>query len=61
MRKHIGFAIAHIGARLWENGGFWNEENKYENLTVFGKLGFNLFVKGLRIAGVTKEFLQKIV
>lgn len=55
MKKKIGFAIAHIGAKFWEKGGFWNKSQRYEDLNVFGKLGFKLFCKGLSIAGITQK------
>ena len=58
MKKIFGFIIARLGACLWEKGGFWNESNRYEDLTVFGKLGYNLFIKGLHIAGVEPEDLE---
>lgn len=60
MKKRIGFVIAHIGAMLWEKGGYWNESEKYEELTIFGKLGYNLFCKGLTLAGITKTDIERI-
>ena len=60
MKKHIGFIIARIGAYLWVKGGFWNESERYEDLTVLGKLGYKLFCKGLSMAGVTKEMIEQI-
>lgn len=58
MKKFVGKIIAYIGAYLWEKGGFWNENQQYENLTVFGKLGYNMFVKGLSMTGITEEKLM---
>ena len=55
MKKHIGFVMALAGAHLWEKGGFWNDDQQYENLTVLGKIGYKLCMKGLALAGVTKE------
>ena len=45
MKKYIGFVIAHIGARLWEKGGFWNESERYEDLKASGNSGINYFAK----------------
>ena len=58
MKKRIGFAIASVGAKLWEKGGFW-KSNRYEDLNVFGKLGYSLFINGLYMAGVTSETLAQ--
>lgn len=60
MKKRIGFVIAYIGAILWEKGGYWNERNKYEELTILGKLGYNLFRKGLTLVGITKADIERI-
>lgn len=53
MKKLIGSGMMLIGARLWEKGGFWNEPARYEDLTVMGKLGYNMFCTGTRWMGVT--------
>lgn len=59
MKRFIGTIIARIGAFLWENGG-WNGEEYYEDLTVFGKLGYHVFVGGLCLMGVTEEDLERV-
>lgn len=59
MRKYIGFVVAHVGAKLWENNGF-GKVNDYDELSVIGKLGYNLFCKGLDIAGYTMDDLEAI-
>lgn len=60
MKKHIGLAIARVGARLWVNGGLYNDDAQFENLTTLGKIGYNLFIRGLLIAGVTKEDMERL-
>lgn len=60
MKRFIGMQMAHIGAYLWEKGGFWNESESYEELTKTGKFGYNLFCKGLEMAGVTAEDIENI-
>lgn len=60
MKKYIGLAIARIGARLWVNGGFQNDDAQFEKLTVLGKIGYNLFIKGLLISGVTKDDMERL-
>ena len=52
MKKFIGRCVASIGARLWKKGGFWNAGEHYENLTVIGKLGYNMFLTGLSLMGI---------
>lgn len=58
MKKFIGFLVARIGGRLWENGGFWDVD-RYEDLKVTGKLGYRMFTTGLEMAGVTPEEAQR--
>lgn len=55
MKKNIGVIISKIGAYLWENGGFWNERHRYEDLTIFGKLGYNMFRAGIKMMGLTRN------
>ena len=59
MQKRIGFAVAHIGAKLWENNGFW-KVNDYDKLSIIGKFGYNLFCKGLDMAGYTMDDLEAL-
>ena len=50
MRKILAF----LGARLWENHGYWiNKECNivqmdYNELPLLGKIGFNLMIFGLK-------------
>ena len=57
MKKYIGFIIARIGAYLWEKGGFCE---RYEDLKISGKLGYNLVCEGLTISGITKEDIDRL-
>lgn len=61
MRKFIGITVSTIGGKLWEKGGFWNADERYENLTVLGKLGYHLFCTGFKIMGLTMDDVQRIV
>lgn len=53
MKKFIGRILASIGAHLWQNGG-WTGNESYEDLTVTGKLGYNMFCNGLKLMGCLK-------
>ena len=58
MKKKFWFCIARLGGHLWEKNGFWiDKENKvcqedYSKLSLLGKIGYNLFIIGLKIAKV---------
>lgn len=54
MKRFIGHVIAHIGAHLWENGGYTGDE-RYEDLKVTGKLGYKMFTTGIRLMGATTD------
>lgn len=60
MKKIIGYRIAFIGARLWQNGG-WTGDECYEDLKITGKIGYKLFCVGLDMMGVTREELERMV
>ena len=51
MKTLIGKYMAIIGARLWETGG-WTGDETYTDLSVRGKLGYNMFCTGLKMMGV---------
>jgi len=59
MKYFIGTVMASIGAKLWENGG-WTGEEQYEDLTLLGKIGYNMLCKGLELMGITPEYLDKL-
>lgn len=59
MKKLIGRGIAFVGVRLWENGG-WTGNERYEDLKVIGKLGYNMFCTGLRLMGISLDEFLKI-
>ena len=59
MLRIIGCVISKVGAKLWENGG-WTGEEQYKDLKWTGKLGYNLFVVGLKLIGITPDDLNKI-
>lgn len=46
--------LARLGARLWENNGYWIDkehnivQTNYKGLSLFGKIGYNLMVFGLK-------------
>ena len=61
MKKFIGDIIATIGAHLWEHGGFWTCDESYENLKLTGKIGYNMFIKGLEMMGITPEDINNII
>ena len=60
MKIFIGHVIAHIGAHLWENGGYTGDE-RYEDLKVTGKLGYNMFTTGLRMMGITMDDIETML
>lgn len=43
-----------LGAKLWENHGFWIDEEQrivqtnYDRLPLLGKIGYNLMMYGLK-------------
>ncbi len=55
--------LALLGARLWENHGYWidKEHNivqmNYSELPLLGKIGYNLMVFGLKH---NKNFIQQM-
>lgn len=61
MKKRIGRWMVTIGANLWQNGG-WTGDETYEDLTISGKLGYNMFCKGIDLMGVplTVEFMRTL-
>lgn len=46
--------LVHLGARLWENHGYWIDKEhdvvqmNYYELPLLGKIGYNLMVFGLK-------------
>ena len=60
MKRFIGHVIAHIGAHLWENGGYTGDE-RYEDLKVTGKLGYMMFTTGLRMMGTTTDDIENML
>lgn len=60
MKKFIGRVIAHIGAWLWEIGG-WTGEERYEDLKVTGKLGYQMFCTGITMMDITPDDLENAV
>lgn len=45
MKKFIGKCLLMIGSQLWQSGG-WTGDETYNDLTWFGKLGYQMFYKG---------------
>ena len=60
INRFIGPVIAHIGALLWENGGYTGDE-RYEDLKVTGKLGYKMFTNGLRMIGTTTDDIENML
>ena len=60
MTKIIGRGMAFIGAYLWQNGG-WTGDERYEELKITGKLGYNMFCAGLRLMGVSPDELVNMI
>lgn len=59
-RKTIGLSIAAIGAPLWERGG-WTGDEQYQDLSIFGKIGYQLFATGLKIAGIDETNIDQFI
>lgn len=59
MKHFIGRCIGTVGAKLWIKGG-WTGDEKYEDLTVFGKFRYGLFCVGLILMNVTPEDIEKM-
>ena len=57
MKRFIGRGIGFIGASMWKNGG-WTGDERYEDLTITGKLGYHIFCTGLRLMGYTPEHID---
>ena len=57
LKKFIGEVIGTIGAHLWQNGG-WTGDERYEDLTVSGKIGYRMFCAGLKLMDITPEDLE---
>ena len=51
MKMCIGRCMAIIGAKLWENGG-WTGDETYADLSISGKLGYNMFHKGIDLMDI---------
>lgn len=60
MKCIIGKLFMSIGAVLWEKGGFWNESERYEDLSWTGKLGYNMFMTGTKLMGITLDDMERI-
>lgn len=60
IKFYIGKVIGTIGAHLWQNGG-WTGDESYEDLTITGKLGYNMFMRGMKLMGITPEDLEAYV
>lgn len=60
MRDFIGDRITMFGARLWENGG-WTGDETYNDLKISGKIGFNLFMLGCKLRGISVDDINRIV
>ena len=60
MKKIIGKVIGTIGAYLWQNGG-WTGDERYEDLKVTGKIGYQMFMTGIKLMGITPEQLEKCI
>lgn len=58
MVKNFWFALAGIGAHLWEKHGFWIDkengiaQNNYDQLPLLGKVGFRLMAFSLQMAEI---------
>ena len=56
MKSIIGVFLMKVGSRLWQNGG-WTGYECYNDLTAFGKLGYNMFCEGGKLIwGSLKKF-----
>ena len=60
MKRFIGHVILLIGAHLWENGRYTGDE-RYKDLKVTGKLGYNMFTTGLRMMGITMDDIETML
>lgn len=60
MKIFIGRIIGLIGALLWQNGGF-NDTDRYEDLKMIGKVGYNMVCAGLNLMGLSIDDLENIV
>ena len=54
LKFYTGKIIGTIGARLWKIGG-WTGDERCEDLKVTGKIGYHMFVKGLKLMNITPE------
>ena len=58
MIKKFWYTLAALGASLWENHGFWIDKEKciaqmnYNELPLFGKVGYKLMAFSLKMAKV---------
>jgi hypothetical protein len=64
VKRRIGAGVARIGSALWEANGFWKdvahtETRKYEDLKWYGKLGYNMCVKGCMMMFATPEDFEE--
>ena len=60
MKFFIGKVIGTIGAHLWKNGG-WTDDSRYEDLKITGNIGFQMFLTGMKLMGITPDDLQKFI
>lgn len=61
IRRVIGCAIALPGAHMWQPAFDEGHEDKYENLRLSEKLGYNIVNFGLCVVGgMTKEDLEEV-
>lgn len=57
MKMWLANQLIISGTRLWENGG-WTGDETYNDLTISGKIGFNMFCLGCKMKGWTEEDIK---
>ena len=59
MKNIIAKIFMFIGYHVWDKSGYCVDDN-YEEYSIIGKLGCNLFCTGLALMGITAEDIYRI-
>jgi hypothetical protein len=61
MKNFFGRIILRVGGWLWQNGGYTDADHTYDDLNMWGKLGYNMVCTGARMTGVVEFTENEII
>lgn len=60
IRNIVGRSIGMMGARLWDHANGTERFESYSKLYWYEKLGYDMFLTGLKIVGATEEMILNL-